>query len=219
LRALALLVSGVLMVTLLGLRLLRGPAFDALHDALTVAWAVGGLVLGWGAWFYRSRGLWMAAVTALPAAMYLAQAALFHTHEVNGAWHALGWALLTPLYVIVGHRLARGPRAQDAVGRFQAQATNVWAILLMLTAALWSLTDLSSGTAPRAATESSPAAGTPGETLAASSQLARPTDPLRRVRASALTTGHLRHERKLTFSPIAQLTRRWASLALDAMCC
>ncbi|HNT75264.1 MAG TPA: hypothetical protein PKH77_09615 [Anaerolineae bacterium] len=206
LRALALLVSGVLMVTLLGLRLLRGPAFDALHDSLTVAWAIGGLVLGWGAWFYRSRGLWMAAVTALPAAVYLAQAALFHTHEINGAWHALGWALLTPLYVIVGHRLARGPRAQDPVGRFQAQATNIWAILLILTAALWSLTDLSSGTA----------AACSHAILAAAVTLAALLwqRPAYLYGASALSlTAATFAMSELTF-PIAQLSVGWASLAL-----
>ncbi|MEA3396657.1 MAG: hypothetical protein U9R05_04270, partial [Chloroflexota bacterium] len=146
-RYVALLTVGVLMPATLAWRVIDRSTFDTLHYALTVTWWVGGFVLGWGAVYYRSRSLGHAAAIALPVAVYLAQAALFDWAEINPAWHALGWALLVNVYFVAGYRFSHHAAA---VVQEHGRTANRWGTALLLVAAFWSLTDLSSGAATAA---------------------------------------------------------------------
>jgi len=145
-RYVALLGASVCAVTLLVVRVSRGMAFDALHDAMAVSWWSAALVLGWGALFYRSGALWMTAATALPAAVLMTEMSWFEAAGVNQAWYAFGGALLVSLYIAVGHRLLqRKDAATDRVIQSYARTANRWAVVLLLFSALWPFTDLSSG--------------------------------------------------------------------------
>jgi hypothetical protein len=147
LRTFALLTVGVLMPLALGWRVVDRETYDALHHSATVTWWLGGLLLGWGAVIYRSRTLGLISVIALPVAASLTQAALFDALAVNAAWHALGWAALVPLYVVVGWRLVA--REDEGLGG-HGRTVNWVSLLLILVAALWALTDLSRGAAAAA---------------------------------------------------------------------
>lgn len=144
-RYLALLAVGVLMPLTLAWRFIDRQGYDALHYALTINWWLGGFVLGWGAIHHRSRTLGLLAAMALPVAVYLAQAALFDRTGVNAAWHAVGWACLVPLYLGVGHTLST--RDDDPVIRGHGHTATGWGVAVLVVAALWSLTDLTSGAA------------------------------------------------------------------------
>ncbi len=144
-RNLALMTAGVLMPLSLGWRVINRPAFDALHDAMTVNWWLGGFIFGWGAIHYRSRSLGILAAISLPIATVMAQAAIFSRAQVNLAWHALGLALLVPLYFVTGHRLLA--RQDDPVLRGHGRTATGWGMALVVVAALWSLTDLKSSLA------------------------------------------------------------------------
>ncbi len=145
LRNLALLTVAVLMPLMFAWRFIDRKTFDTLHDSLTVTWWLGGFIFAWGAIYYRSRGLGLLAAIALPFATYLAQASLFATLHVNAAWHAVGWSLLVPLYFVAGHRLLA--RTDDAVLQTHGRTATRFGVVLLIVAALWSLTDLTSGAA------------------------------------------------------------------------
>ncbi|MCL5995899.1 MAG: hypothetical protein M1546_07570 [Chloroflexi bacterium] len=147
-RYLALLTAGVLMPLTFGLRYVGRAGYDTWHDAMSVCWWLGGFVFGWGAVFYRSRSLGVLAAVSLPASIYFAQAALFQRAGIRPAWHALGWALLVPIYFLVAYRLL--PRTDDAVLRWYGRTAAGWGVALSILAAVWSLTDLTSGTAAAA---------------------------------------------------------------------
>ncbi len=146
-RAFALLTVGVLMPLALGWRIIDRVTYDALHGSATVTWWIGGGLLGWGAVRHRSRALGLISAIALPVAVYLTQAALFDRLDVNAAWHAFGWACLTPLYVVAGRWLTG---REDEALRDHGRTLNWIGGLLLLVAAFWSLTDLSRGTAAAA---------------------------------------------------------------------
>jgi hypothetical protein len=147
-RNLALLTLGVLLPLTFGWRYITPQArntFDTLHYALTVNWWIGGLVFGYGAVYYRSRSLGVLAAIALPFSVYLAQAAIFYHNAINNAWHAVGWALLTPLYFVIGYKLLQ--RQDDEVLHGHGRTASGWGVVLFIVAALWSLTDLRSAAA------------------------------------------------------------------------
>jgi hypothetical protein len=72
---------------------------------MAISWFLGGLILAWGAIFYRSRSLSMLSVSALPVSVYMLQGGIFYEAGINFAWHAFGLACLTPLYLYTGYRL------------------------------------------------------------------------------------------------------------------
>ncbi|MBA3530291.1 MAG: hypothetical protein H0T73_00020, partial [Ardenticatenales bacterium] len=142
-RFLALLTVGVLMPLTFGLRYLQRESYDALHYAVTLNWWVGGLLFGWGAVHYRSRSLGMLAAIALPVSVFLAQAALFERFSLASAWHAVGWSLLIPLYLISARRLLA--RTDDPVLYGHGQTALRWGSGLFLVATLWTLSNLAGG--------------------------------------------------------------------------
>jgi hypothetical protein len=147
-RALALWIPGILMPLTLGLRLVTRDSYDALHYAMAVNWLLGGFLFGWGAIFYRSRSLGILSAMALPVSVYMIQGALFQKAGIHPAWHAFGLACLTPLYLYVGNKLSAS-KADDVLSSHGETATG-WGLVLILVAALLSLTDLSRGAAAAA---------------------------------------------------------------------
>src|SRR6185503_7665391 len=137
-RYLALWTPAILMPLTLGLRLVTRDTYDALHYAMAVNWLLGGFIFGWGAIFHRSRSLGILSATALPISVYMLQGAAFQQLGINPAWHAFGLACLTPLYLYVGHRLSA--YREDAVLSAHGQTATRWGIVLIVVAALLSLT-------------------------------------------------------------------------------
>ncbi|MGB8647301.1 MAG: hypothetical protein WCF84_18835, partial [Anaerolineae bacterium] len=144
-RYLALIAIAAIMLISFGWRYIERPHFDTLHYAMTVNWWLGALLLGWGAVYYRSRTFGILAAVTPPIAVYMAQAALFDLGHINLAWHALGLALLVPLYFAAGHRLLL--RKDDPVLYGHGRTATGWGIVLTIVAALWSLADLKSAAA------------------------------------------------------------------------
>jgi hypothetical protein len=144
-RYISLLTISVIMLLTFGWRFTQRDSYDTLHYALTINWWLGGFIFGWGAIQYRSRGMGLLAAVTLPVATYLTQAAIFDQVGVNPAWHAFGWALLIPLYFIVGYKLLA--HKDDPVNHSHGRTAVGWGIVLLIVAAFWSLTDLASGAA------------------------------------------------------------------------
>ncbi|HET9912665.1 MAG TPA: hypothetical protein VFQ13_12290, partial [Anaerolineales bacterium] len=147
-RYLGLWLPAALMPLTLGLRLLTRDTYDALHYAMAISWLLGGLILAWGAIFYRSRSLSMLSVSALPVAVYMLQGGIFYEAGINFAWHAFGLACLTPLYLYAGYRLLA--HKDDPFLLAFGQTIRRWANVLVIVTALLSLTNLTSGTAAAA---------------------------------------------------------------------
>lgn len=146
-RYIALLTVGLLMPLTFGWRFIDRPTYDTLHYALTVTWWLGGFIFGWGAVYHRSRSLGLLAALSLPVAVYLAQAALFDGAGIDPAWHAFGWAWLTPLYFLAGYHLLT---YEDSIIRGHGRTALAWGTILLIVAALWSLMDLSAAASSHA---------------------------------------------------------------------
>lgn len=147
-RYLALLSITVIMLLTFGWRFTQRNNYDTLHYALTVNWWIGSFVFGWAAIQHRSRSLGQLAALSLPVAVYLTQAAVFDRLGINPTWHGLGWALLVPLYFIVGRKLS--VYKHEPVIRAHGFTAIRWGIALLLVSAFWSLTDLTNGAAAAA---------------------------------------------------------------------
>ena len=144
-RLLALLSAGVILPLTLSWRYLDRSIFDTLHTAITINWWIGGIIFAWGAVHYRSRSLGLLAIVSLPVAVYLTQAGIFQRYAINPAWHAFGLAALVPLYLAAGYRLSKLP--DDPILSVQSHSVIGCGLALGAVAALWSLSDLSSGAA------------------------------------------------------------------------
>jgi cbb3-type cytochrome oxidase subunit 3 len=108
--------------------------------ALALNWWLGGLVLLPLARRYRLRSVGLAAALVFPMAVWLTQRWLFQPAAVAPAWHALGWTLLLPFYLLLGWYLAYRPQNEpDEIERAYGQtAVGVGGLLAGL-AAFWSL--------------------------------------------------------------------------------
>jgi hypothetical protein len=146
-RTLAVMSVAVIMPLTFAWRFINYLTYDTMHTALAVNWWVGGLIFAWGAIFHRSRSLGLLTAISLPVAVYLAQAGLFNAWGTNPAWHAFGWAWLTPLYFAAGRRLQG---REDDVLRGHGRTAAGWGVALVIAAALWALTDLTNGAAAAA---------------------------------------------------------------------
>jgi hypothetical protein len=142
--SLALWIPAILMPLTLGLRLVTRDGYDTLHDAMAVTWLLGGFIFGWGAIFHRSRSLGILSAVSLPVAVYMIQGAVFQRAGIHPAWHAFGLACLTPLYLYVGNKLS-GAKEDDVLSSHGQTATG-WGVVLIMVAALLSLTNLTSRT-------------------------------------------------------------------------
>ncbi|MBU0495992.1 MAG: hypothetical protein KKB13_29420, partial [Chloroflexi bacterium] len=135
----ALLAATVLLPVTVGWYVFGWAGGDAFRLSMALSWWLGSLVYAHGAWRFRSRALWTGAVVGLPMAIYLTQAPLFDAWQVRPAWHALGWALLTPLYLAGGRWLRTRP-GDDPWPRGTGRITLGAGAVLILVAAGWSFT-------------------------------------------------------------------------------
>lgn len=147
-RYLGLWTPAALMPLTLGLRVVTRDTYAALHYAMAISWLLGGLILAWGAIFYRSRSLSMLSVSALPVSVYMLQGGIFYEAGINFAWHAFGLACLTPLYLYTGYRLLA--YKDDSFLSSFGRTVRRWGNVLVVVTALLSLTNLTSGTAAAA---------------------------------------------------------------------
>jgi len=143
-RYLGLLTIAVLMPFMFGWRYVTRPNYDTLHYALTIIWWCGGFIFGWGAVFYRSRGLGILAGMALPISVYLGQAALFAQFNINQAWHGVGFASLVFLYLSIGSHLRK--QTDDEIIYGHGRTALNWGYLLLLIATVWPISDSSAAT-------------------------------------------------------------------------
>ena len=148
LRSLSLLSLGVLMPLTFGLRYITRAQMDPLHDAMSLTWLIGSALFGWGAVVYRSRSLGLLACLTLPVSLYLSLDGFFARAGIEAVWHALGWALLTPLYFVAARRLE--VNSPGDVLRSLSRMAGVTGVLLVVMAAVWSVADLTGGLAPAA---------------------------------------------------------------------
>ncbi len=135
--------------------------------SLAVAWAMGAILYTYAAVHERSPLLGRAAATALPVALFLLLRLAFQSLDIEGAWYALGWALLAPVYLWAGHRFYTRAQAvaqdgdeqassseepvSDPVLRAHSHTATAWALALMAVAAVWSVFDLWAAAATYAA--------------------------------------------------------------------
>jgi len=147
---LALLTVTSVLLLATGLRIAgRSPRFS-FRLALALDWWLACGVYAITAARYPRRTLASAACVTAPVALYLTLALRFEATGASPAWHALGWALLTPVYLVVGFlRLGKSSKTCQV---FQAQGHTVvgWAVALMLLAAIWGFGDMSAATATHA---------------------------------------------------------------------
>jgi len=144
-RYMALLGISTIMLFTFGWRYAQRDNYDTLHYSLIITWWLGAFVFGWGAVFYRSRGLGLLAAITLPVAAYLTQAPVFNQASINPAWHAFGWAMLVPLYFIVGYNL-QNHRDDPLIFEHGRTATG-WGVALLMISAVWPLADVGNGAA------------------------------------------------------------------------
>ena len=107
---------------------------DAFYMALAISWWLGGGTLLLASRRYQMRSLVLAAALAFPIAVYFS---LDWPGVINRPYLALGWAMLTPFYLAIGHWLQH---SDDE--RHQAYSRTVlwigWAMVAL--SALWPLT-------------------------------------------------------------------------------
>ncbi len=134
----ALAIPTVILPLALGWRLIGFNSSLVFSGSLVVAWWLGGLVYLWGARRYRVQMGAVVPAAVFPIAMSLTQWVLFSEFGISYSWYALGWALLAPVYFILGKYLL-GSNA-DPVQRGDALIVIGVGTLLMVAAAGGALT-------------------------------------------------------------------------------
>jgi len=146
-RHLALLVITSVLLLASGLRIAGRVPSSSFRLALPLDWWLACGVYGLAAARYPRRALTSAACLTAPVALTLTLALHFEATGTSTAWHALGWALLTPVYLAVGFlRLGKSRKTSQV---FQSQGRTVvgWAVALMLLAAIWGFGDMAAAAA------------------------------------------------------------------------
>ncbi|MEA3341353.1 MAG: hypothetical protein U9R15_15420, partial [Chloroflexota bacterium] len=149
-RHLALLTITSVLLIATTQRLVARPPFS-FRLALALNWWLACGVYTIAAVHRPRRSLTSAACVTAPVALTLTLALFFETTSTGPAWHALGWALLTPLYLVIARTLTRPSRSPGELKVrttsevYQAQGRTVagWAVALILLAALWAFGDMS----------------------------------------------------------------------------
>ena len=145
-RVMALLAAGVLLPLTFGWRFVDRATYDTLHAALTFNWWMGSFIIAWATIHYRSRTLGFLTALSLPVTVYLTQAPIFNDANVHPAWHAFGWACLTLVYFVIGHRL-KTRYAEDALLRDHGKNASRWGGIMLGVATLWPFMDITGGEA------------------------------------------------------------------------
>lgn len=130
--------AGGILVLALGWAIVGRVDNDAFFAALVLDWWLGGLLFVLAAWHYRHWLVGQVAAFCFPIAVWLSQRVLFDLWRIQPAWHALGWALLAPLYLLVGWALLRG--AGEGIRQTYGRTALWFSGALVVAAAVWSLT-------------------------------------------------------------------------------
>ncbi|MCB8923880.1 MAG: hypothetical protein H6662_20060, partial [Ardenticatenaceae bacterium] len=125
------------MLLSFGVSLFTPPAQAGFYYALAAAWWLGGLTMLLGVPYFRLPSLVWAMQLAFPAAVWFTQRVLFAVWRVPFGWHALGWALLAPFYLLAGWWLRR--YEDDVVQGYGKTAVSIAALLITMSG-FWSLT-------------------------------------------------------------------------------
>ncbi|MEZ4644290.1 MAG: hypothetical protein R3E31_16420 [Chloroflexota bacterium] len=105
--------------------------------ALALAWWLGGLTITATMSRFQMRSLaWLAAL-AFPLAAWLTGRVLLNIWSLQNGWQALGWALLAPVYLVVGWQLRR---LTDELYRDYGYTAVASGWLLVILSAFWALT-------------------------------------------------------------------------------
>jgi hypothetical protein len=147
-RHLALLTVTSVLLLATGLRIVEWLFGDPFRLTLALDWWLACTVYTIAAARYPRRSLTSAACFTAPGAFYLTLSLYFEATETGFAWHALGWALLTPIYLILAYALQR--RAENEARQAQGRTVAGWAVALILWAAIWGLGDMSAAAAAHA---------------------------------------------------------------------
>jgi len=142
---LALLTVTVIISLASGFHIAGGSASGSSRLALALDWWIACAVYVLGTGRYLRRMLTSAACISAPVALYLTLALVFEAHNIHSAWQALGWALLTPVYLSLGWWLRRHGEPSET-----SRALCGWAVALMVWTIGWSLQDMSAAAASHA---------------------------------------------------------------------
>jgi len=153
-RHLALLTVTCILLLTTGLRIADQITHPSFRLALALDWWLACAVYTLAAARYPRRSLASAACVTAPVALYLTLVLRFEVTGSSPAWHALGWALLTPVYLAVGWVL-QGNLAkvlpEDKACHAQGRTVVGWAVALILLAAIWAaFSDMSATAATHA---------------------------------------------------------------------
>ncbi|MCX7683277.1 MAG: hypothetical protein N2508_15150, partial [Anaerolineae bacterium] len=140
---LALLSITAIVLLASGFRIAQGIARPSFRTALALDWWLAWAIYVLGAGRYLRHMLSSGACLAAPVALYLTLELVFEAHGIRPAWYALGWALLTPLYLTVSWRLWK---SAPEIGRTIVS----WAVTLTLLAAGWALQEMRAAAASHA---------------------------------------------------------------------
>jgi hypothetical protein len=143
-RHLALLTATSVLLIATGLRIAQDTSFS-FRLALALDWWLACAIYAIAAARFPRRMPASATSIAAPAAMYLTLTLWFETAGISAAWHALGWALLTPIYLVVGWMLRRNPSRQ-----IQSRTVVGGAVALIVLATGWGFGDMSTAAAAHA---------------------------------------------------------------------
>lgn len=135
----ALAAAGAILAVSSSWALLGRAGGRPFETALAIDWWLAGPLFVLAERRFRTQVVGLAAPACFPLAVWLSQRVLFDLWGVEAAWHALGWALLVPIYLIAGRGLLR-----EEVGRLGQRYGRVivgWAGALTALAAGWSLTE------------------------------------------------------------------------------
>jgi len=144
-RHLALLTVTTVLLLVTGLHIAGRFPRPALRLALAFDWWLACGVYTLAAARYPRRTLTSAACITAPVAIYLTLVLRFEVTGAGPAWYALGWALLTPVYLALGWVL-QGNLTQvlpaDKGRQAQGRTLVRWAIALVLLATGWGFGDM-----------------------------------------------------------------------------
>ncbi|MCP5086439.1 MAG: hypothetical protein GY952_06525, partial [Rhodobacteraceae bacterium] len=81
---------------------------------LAISWWLGAATLTIMTRRYRLQMVVWSAVIAFPVAVWLTERWLFLLTQTSQAWYAVGWALLVPIYLVVGWQVTLTQRREGA---------------------------------------------------------------------------------------------------------